>query len=57
MRSKMDKTPFVSSAGLFTSWSISFLNEVVGLAIGVMTFVYISLKVLELVKKERTRDK
>ena len=57
MRSRMDKTPIVSSAGLFTSWSISFLNEVVGLGIGIMTFVYISLKVLELVKKEKPRDK
>lgn len=52
MHSEMDKTPFVSSAGLFTSWTIAQLNEVVGLAIGVMTFIYITLKVVKTAKEK-----
>jgi hypothetical protein len=48
----MDKTPLISSAGFITSWTIAQLNEVVGLGIGVMTFIYITIKVKNLIKEK-----
>jgi len=48
----MDKTPFISTAGFGTSWIVSEVNALVGLAIGLMTLVYISLKVFYLVKNK-----
>lgn len=52
MFSRMDKTPIISSAGFFTSWTIAHLNEVVGLGIGIMTFIYITIKVRNLIKEK-----
>jgi hypothetical protein len=52
MHLEMDKTPIISTAGFGTSWAISQLNEYVGLGIGVMTLVYISLRVFYLVKNK-----
>jgi len=48
----MDKTPLISTAGFGTSWAISQVNDHVGLSIGVMTLVYITLKVIYLVKNK-----
>ena len=48
----MDKTPLISTAGFGTSWLISQVNDYVGLAIGVVTLVYITLKVVYLVKNK-----
>jgi len=51
MLASMDKTPFVSTAGVFTSLTLAELNEGVALAIGVATLVYICIKV-RIVDKE-----
>ena len=52
----MDKTPFISTAGAFTSWSISQINEWVGLGIGLLTVIYIVLKIKTQLIEQETKN-